>query len=89
MFGDGTSRRTRARVDIFAVDVLGARGEGAAMLAAGIALFEAVELEFCFDVSLSFPVFQGRVAIPPFRSEVACCWVLFGSCGTYWLVVYP
>lgn len=32
--------------DVFAVDVLRTSGEGAAVLAAGVALFEAVELEF-------------------------------------------
>lgn len=66
MFGDGTSRRPCARVDIFAVDVLGTRGEGAAVLAAGIALFETVELEFYFDISYFFP----SISKSHFNSEV-------------------
>ena len=36
----------RVCVDVFAVDVLCICGEGGALLAAGVALFEAVEFEF-------------------------------------------
>lgn len=47
VFGERAGGRVGAiGEDVFAVDVLRAGGEGAAMLAAGVALFEAVELEF-------------------------------------------
>lgn len=53
VFGDGASGRVRAiAVDVFAVDILGAGGEGAAVLAAGVALFETVELEFWWGVRI-------------------------------------
>lgn len=35
--------------DVFAIDVAGAGGEGCAFVSAGVALFEAVELDFCAD----------------------------------------
>lgn len=53
VLGDGAGGRVRAiDVDVFAVDVLGAGGEGAAVLAAGVALFETVELESWCEISM-------------------------------------
>jgi hypothetical protein len=47
VLGDCAGGRVCACVeDVFAVDVLSARGEGAAVLATSVALFEAVQLEF-------------------------------------------
>lgn len=46
VLGDAGGRIGAIGVDVFAVDVLRAGGEGAAVFAAGVALFEAVELEF-------------------------------------------
>lgn len=36
-------------INVFAVDVLGARAELSAVLAAGVLLLEAVEFEFCLE----------------------------------------
>jgi hypothetical protein len=47
VLGDRAGGRVGAAiVDVFAIDVLSARGEGAAVLAAGVALLEAIQLEF-------------------------------------------
>ena len=35
--------------NVFAVNVAGAGGEGCAFVSAGVALFEAVEFDFCAD----------------------------------------
>ena len=46
MLGDRAGGRVGpAIVDVFAIDVLSARGECTAVLAAGVALLEAVQLE--------------------------------------------
>lgn len=56
MLGDSAGGRVGTSVvDIFAVDVLGASGEGAAVLATGVALLEAVELDFWDNVNLKIP----------------------------------
>lgn len=53
VLGDGAGGRVRAiDVDVFAVDVLGAGGEGTAVLAAGVALFKTVELESWCEISM-------------------------------------
>jgi hypothetical protein len=47
VLGDGAGGRVCAcGEDVFAIDVLSALGEGAAVLAASIALFETIQLEF-------------------------------------------
>jgi hypothetical protein len=61
VLGDSAGRRVRASVeDVFAIDVLSARGESAAVLATGVALFEAVQLEFYGGWVLEAGILRGK-----------------------------